>query len=95
MNKLRNSSYLDLSPLYGKNMEEQAKVRVFKDGRMKNAVFAEDRLLIQPAGVCALMIASNRFHNYIVGELATINEDGRFNLAEGVTHVIQITAKLS
>ncbi|SCO78474.1 related to Psi-producing oxygenase A [Fusarium oxysporum] len=86
MNKLRNSSYLDLSPLYGKNMEEQAKVRTFKDGRLKNDVFSEDRLLTQPPGVCALMIAFNRFHNYVVGELATINEDRRFSLAEDVTH---------
>ncbi|KAK2923217.1 hem peroxidase, animal-type [Fusarium oxysporum f. sp. vasinfectum] len=86
MNKLRNSSYLDLSPLYGKNMEEQAKVRAFKDGRLKNDVFSEDRLLTQPPGVCALMIAFNRFHNYVVGEVATINEDRRFSLAEGVTH---------
>ncbi|RKK92075.1 Psi-producing oxygenase A [Fusarium oxysporum] len=86
MNKLRNSSYLDLSPLYGKNMEEQTKVRTFKDGRLKNDVFSEDRLLTQPPGVCALMIAFNRFHNYVVGELATINEDRRFSLAEGVTH---------
>ncbi|KAG6996003.1 Psi-producing oxygenase A [Fusarium oxysporum f. sp. conglutinans] len=86
MNKLRNSSYLDLSPLYGKNMEEQTKVRTFKDGRLKNDVFSEDRLLTQPPGVCALMIAFNRFHNYVVGELTTINEDRRFSLAEGVTH---------
>ncbi|KAJ3453403.1 hypothetical protein MRS44_017650 [Fusarium solani] len=85
MNKLRNSSYLDLSPLYGKNTEEQTKVRTFKDGRLKNDAFSEDRLLTQPPGVCALMIAFNRFHNYIVGELATINEDGRFSLADGVT----------
>ncbi|KAH7009651.1 heme peroxidase family protein [Ilyonectria destructans] len=85
-NNLRNSSYLDLSPLYGKNMEEQTKVRTFKDGRLKNDVFAEDRFLTQPPGVCALIIAFNRFHNYIVGELATINEDGRFSLAQGVTN---------
>ncbi|EFY88096.1 heme peroxidase family protein [Metarhizium acridum CQMa 102] len=84
-NNLRNSSYLDLSPLYGKNAEEQTKVRTFKDGRLKNDVFSEDRLLTQPPGVGALMIAFNRFHNYMVGELATINEDGRFSLAEGVT----------
>ncbi|KAH8800451.1 heme peroxidase family protein [Xylogone sp. PMI_703] len=82
---MRNSSYLDLSPLYGKNMEEQAKVRTFKDGRLKSDVFSEDRLLAQPPGACALMIAFNRFHNYIVGELATINEDGRFSLAKGMT----------
>jgi hypothetical protein len=83
-NKLRSSSYLDLSPLYGKNMEEQTKVRTFKDGKLKNDVFSEDRLLTQPPGVVALMIAFNRFHNYMVGELAIINENGRFSLAEGM-----------
>lgn len=36
------------------------------------------------AGVCALAIAFNRFHNYVVGELAIINEDGRFSLPAGL-----------
>lgn len=31
-------------------------------------------------GVCALAVAFNRFHNYVVGELSTINEGGRFSL---------------
>ncbi|KAH7325577.1 heme peroxidase family protein [Stachybotrys elegans] len=85
-NKLRTSSYLDLSPLYGKNAEEQAKVRTFKNGLLKNDVFAENRLLTQPPGVGALMVAFNRFHNYMVGELAAINEDGRFSIAEEPGH---------
>jgi linoleate 10R-lipoxygenase len=31
------------------------------------------------------MIAFNRFHNYVVGELAIINEGGRFSLPDGIT----------
>lgn len=38
------------------------------------------RLLGFPPGVAALLICFNRFHNYIAGELATINEGGRFTL---------------
>jgi hypothetical protein len=34
--------------------------------------------------VCALIIAFNRFHNYVVKELAIINEHGRFSLPPGV-----------
>lgn len=82
---MKNSSYLDLCPLYGNNMNEQKKVRTFRDGLLKKDVFAEPRLLSQPPGVCALLVAFNRFHNYIVQELAVINEHGRFSLPEGVT----------
>ena len=49
------------------------------DGKLKKDAFSEKRLLGQPPGVCALIIAFNRYHNYIVGELATINENGRFS----------------
>ncbi|KAL2872843.1 peroxidase/cytochrome P450 family protein [Aspergillus lucknowensis] len=77
--RLKNSSYLDLGPLYGHNQAEQDQVRAFSDGHLKPDTFAEKRLLTQPPGVCALMIAFNRFHNYVVGELALINEAGRFS----------------
>lgn len=83
--RLKNSSYLDLSPLYGKNEDEQKKVRTFKDGLLKKDTFSESRLLSQPPGVCALVIAFNRFHNYVVQELATINEQGRFGIPAGIT----------
>ncbi|GME25196.1 Psi-producing oxygenase A [Neofusicoccum parvum] len=82
--KLVSSSYLDLGPLYGHNQEQQNGVRAFKDGLLKKDTFAERRLLGQPPGVGALMVSFNRFHNYIVGELATINENGRFSLPAGV-----------
>ncbi|KAL4910014.1 hypothetical protein BDW74DRAFT_165275 [Aspergillus multicolor] len=57
-NRVKNSSYLDLGPLYGHSRGEQT----------------------QPPGVCTLIIAFNRFHNFVVTQLARINEAGRFNL---------------
>ncbi|KAL4820257.1 heme peroxidase [Aspergillus spinulosporus] len=59
---------------------EQTQVRTFSDGLLKPDTFAEKRLLSQPPGVCALLVAFNRFHNYVVTELAKINEAGRFDL---------------
>ncbi|KAG0652625.1 9,12-octadecadienoate 8-hydroperoxide 8R-isomerase [Hyphodiscus hymeniophilus] len=82
--RLKNSSYLDLGPLYGHNENQQRLVRTYKDGLLKNDTFAESRLLGQPPGVCAFMIAFNRFHNYIVGELAIINEGNRFSIPKEV-----------
>ncbi|KAL5001260.1 heme peroxidase [Aspergillus recurvatus] len=81
--RVKNSSYLDLGPLYGHDQTEQAQVRTYIDGLLKPDTFAEKRLLSQPPGVCALMIAFNRFHNYVVTELARINEAGRFDLPTG------------
>ena len=39
------SSYLDLAPLYGKNLEEINEVRTFVGGRLKPDTFAEKRLI--------------------------------------------------
>ena len=83
--RLKNSSYLDLGPLYGHNKDQQKLVRTYKDRLLKKDTFAESRLLGQPPGVCAFMIAFNRFHNYVVEELAIINEGGRFGLPDGMT----------
>ncbi|KAK7219323.1 hypothetical protein V2G26_007326 [Clonostachys chloroleuca] len=73
------SSYLDLSPLYGNNVQEQEAVRTMKDGLLKPDTFSEHRLLGFPPGVSAFLIAFNRFHNYVAGELKRINEGGRFS----------------
>ncbi|GIK07532.1 hypothetical protein Aspvir_003198 [Aspergillus viridinutans] len=81
--KVKNSSYLDLGPLYGHNQDQQNKVRTFTDGLLKPDTFSEKRLLTQPPGVCALLVAFNRFHNWVVGDLANINEAGRFSLPTG------------
>ncbi|GAB7362524.1 hypothetical protein MBLNU230_g2843t1 [Neophaeotheca triangularis] len=72
------SSYLDLAPLYGSNWSEQQKMRTFKDGKIKPDCFSETRLLSFPPGVGCLLIMFNRYHNYVVEQLAAINEDGRF-----------------
>jgi hypothetical protein len=81
---MKNSSYLNLEPLYGHNQEQQNGVREFKDGLLRKDTFAEQRLLGQPPGACALVVAFNRFHNWVVGELAAINEGGRFSAPTGM-----------
>ncbi|KXT14510.1 hypothetical protein AC579_9558 [Pseudocercospora musae] len=77
-NKSNTSSYLDLAPLYGSDWEEQKKMRTFKNGMIKPDCFSETRLLGFPPGVGAILICFNRYHNYVVQQLAAINEDGRF-----------------
>lgn len=49
---------------------------------MKPDTFSTYRVLGFPPGVPALLICFNRFHNYIAGELATINDGGRFNMPD-------------
>src|SRR5467141_1239413 len=66
------SSYLDLAPLYGSNQQEQDAVRTFKDGKLKADCFSEKRMLGFPPGVGVLLIMFNRFHNYVVQNLALI-----------------------
>jgi len=72
------SSYLDLSPLYGSNQAEQDQMRTMVDGKIKPDCFSESRLLFFPPGVGALLIMFNRFHNYVVENLALVNEQNRF-----------------
>lgn len=76
--KSDTSSYLDLAPLYGSNWEEQKRMRTFKDGKIKPDCFSETRLLSFPPGVGCILIMFNRYHNYVVEQLALINENGRF-----------------
>ncbi|KAJ8071100.1 hypothetical protein OCU04_001441 [Sclerotinia nivalis] len=78
MTKSKTSSYLDLSPLYGCNQEEQNAVRTFEDGKLKPDCFSSKRILGFPPGVGVFLIMFNRFHNYVVGMLAQINDNGRF-----------------
>ncbi|KAJ6784027.1 hypothetical protein PWT90_00314 [Aphanocladium album] len=74
-----NSSYLDLSPLYGNSQKSQDSIRTFKDGKLKPDAFADKRMLGNPPGVCILLIMFNRFHNHIAENLAAINESNRFS----------------
>jgi linoleate 8R-lipoxygenase / 9,12-octadecadienoate 8-hydroperoxide 8R-isomerase len=78
-NMSETSSYLDLAPLYGSNQDEQNLMRTFKDGRIKPDCFSEKRILGFPPGVGVLLIMFNRFHNYVVEQLANIDENGRFS----------------
>ena len=54
-------------------------MRTFKDGKLKPDCFSEKRILGFPPGVGVILIMFNRFHNYVVEQLALINESGRFN----------------
>ncbi|GAA5912247.1 hypothetical protein JCM6882_005206 [Rhodosporidiobolus microsporus] len=72
------SSYLDLSPLYGNNADEQKTVRSFEQGKLFPDVIASNRLFFMPPAVVALLVMFNRNHNYIVHHLYEINEDGKF-----------------
>ena len=74
------SSYLDLSPLYGSSQAEQNLVRTSQNGTIKPDTYSDRRLEVFPPGVAALMICFNRFHNYVVQQLAWINEGGRFTM---------------
>lgn len=74
----QTSSYLDLSTLYGDTEEDQNAIRTFKDGKLKPDCFSEQRLLGFPPGCGVLLIMLNRFHNYVVDQLAAINENDRF-----------------
>ena len=78
MTKTKTSSYLDLAPLYGNNEKEQHAMRTFKDGKIKTDCFSSKRMLGFPPGVGAMLIMFNRFHNFVVDQLASINEAGRF-----------------
>ncbi|RIB08441.1 heme peroxidase [Gigaspora rosea] len=83
----RNSSYLDLSPLYGNSNEDLAKIRTGVLGRLKPDTFADSRILIQPPGLGELLIVFSRNHNYIANYLY---ETGKFKNDE---HLFQ-TARL-
>lgn len=83
----QTSSYLDLSTLYGDTQEDQDNIRTFKDGKLKPDCFAEERLLGFPPGCGVILIMLNRFHNYVVEQLAVVNENGRFTKpSHGLTH---------
>lgn len=74
----QTSSYLDLSILYGDTQKDQDLMRTFKDGKIKPDCFSEERLLAFPPACGTILIMLNRWHNYVVEQLAMINEGGRF-----------------
>jgi linoleate 10R-lipoxygenase len=58
------SSYLDLAPLYGSDEETLNKIRIH-DGRglLFPDIIAEERLLLLPPAICALIVIFSRNHN--------------------------------
>ena len=58
-------------------------MRRMERGLLKPDSFAEERLLMQPPGVCAYLIMYNRFHNYVAEQLLSINENNRFSKPAG------------
>ena len=60
------SSYVDLAPLYGNDQETQNKLRI-RDGRglLHPDVFAEDRLLLLPPGVCTIQGSVTAITTYV------------------------------
>ena len=88
------SSYLDLAPLYGSNQDEQDAMRTHKDGKLKPDCFSEGRLLTFPPGVGCILIMFNRFHNYVVDQLASINQNSQFTKPTGDPADVKIKAAL-
>ncbi|KAK8032041.1 linoleate diol synthase [Apiospora arundinis] len=75
-NRLRT---LRLSPLYGKISTEEARVRKYSDGLLKDDKFASVEAMLLPPGVRILLVMFNRFHNYVATGLLAINESNRFS----------------
>ncbi|KAG2185399.1 hypothetical protein INT44_002190 [Umbelopsis vinacea] len=85
-NPARNltTSYLDLSPLYGNNEQEQKSIRTMSKGLLKADQWVDRRLVFQPAGVGALLVVFSRNHNFIAKKLLELNENGRFTVGPGL-----------
>ncbi|KAI0683948.1 heme peroxidase [Cytidiella melzeri] len=75
------NSYLDLSPLYGINQQQQDMVRNKAEGRgyLWKDAFAEDRLILVPPAASALLVVFSRNHNYIADMILKINEQGKWS----------------
>ena len=68
--------------MYGSDQAEQDTVRTYQDGLLKPDCYTEYRLGAFPPGVGVLLLCFNRFHNYAVGQLASINENGKFSMPD-------------
>ncbi|GAA6043896.1 hypothetical protein JCM8097_004294 [Rhodosporidiobolus ruineniae] len=72
------SSYLDLAPVYGNNMEQQSKIRTGYQGEIHPDAVASQRLFLMPPATVALAIVFSRNHNYITRKLVEVNQNGMF-----------------
>ncbi|GAA5839134.1 hypothetical protein JCM11251_003685 [Rhodosporidiobolus azoricus] len=73
------SSYLDLSPVYGDNLEQQMQVRTQVRGEIHPDAVASQRLFLMPPGTIALAIIFARNHNYIARRLLEVNQNNKYN----------------
>ena len=72
----------------------QESIRTRRDGRIKNDILADPRLLFQPPGVSALALVFSRNHNWLAEQLVINNsDDPRFKVksddAEGTQEQTQ------
>ncbi|GAA6055298.1 hypothetical protein JCM3770_004827 [Rhodotorula araucariae] len=72
------SSYLDLSPVYGNNAEEQSRVRTGQQGLIYPDVVASKRIFLLSPSCVALAVIFSRNHNWIAHRLVEINEQDRY-----------------
>lgn len=78
-NKNLTSSYLDLSPLYGSNQQEQDAVRIKNGlGLLHPDTFSESRIVFLPPAAGCLLVMFNRNHNCIAETILKNNEQGRW-----------------
>lgn len=69
--------------MYGYNRADQESVRQMKGGLLNNDQWFDKRLVIQPAGVAALITVFSRNHNHVAKKLLEINENERFSYGAG------------
>ena len=62
---------------------------------LKPDCFYEPRVLGFPPGVSVLLLCFNRFHNYVVGQLAQINEGGKFSMPDKQAILAAIKSRLA
>ncbi|KAF7728139.1 hypothetical protein EC973_006654 [Apophysomyces ossiformis] len=77
------TGYLDLTPLYGQDVDEQKKVREMTGGLLKPDQWADRRFNLHPPGAGILLILFSRNHNFIAKRLLDINENERFSFGKG------------
>ncbi|GAA6014230.1 hypothetical protein JCM8202_005199 [Rhodotorula sphaerocarpa] len=70
------SSYLDLSPIYGNNAEEQMKVRTGIQGEIHPDVLSSNRIFLMSPGAVALAIVFARNHKWIARKLVEVISEG-------------------
>lgn len=80
------SGYVDLSTLYGNTEVEQKRVRTYRNGTIYPDSIASERIMMMPPGVVALLVMFSRNHNSIADSLLSINEEGKYQPWDNLSH---------